>query len=53
MPRVPRQFWVVSLAVAVILIMAAASTYAARPAMSAAQTITTNTPIGPMWNCGR
>ena len=47
MPRVPRQFWVVSLAVAVILIMAAASTYAARPAMSAAQTITTHTPIGP------
>src|SRR4051812_2251858 len=46
MPRVPRQIWVVSLAVAVILIMAAASTYAARP-ISAAHTITTNTPIGP------
>jgi len=46
MPRAPRQFWVVSLAVAVILIMAAASTYAAKP-VAAAQTITTNEPIGP------
>src|SRR3954470_3703239 len=46
MPRVPRQLWVVSLAVAVILIIAAASTYVARPT-SAAQTITTDAPIGP------
>jgi len=47
MPRLPRQIWVVSLAVAVILIMAVASTFAARPA-TAAQTITTiNKPIGP------
>src|SRR3982751_1990515 len=46
MPRVSRQLWVVSLAVAVILIMAVASTYAAKP-VSAIRTITTNKPIGP------
>jgi diguanylate cyclase (GGDEF)-like protein len=47
MPRVPRHIWVVSLAVAVILLMAVASTFAAKP-VAAAQTITTNNKaIGP------
>ncbi len=46
MPRVPRQVWLVSLAVAVIVIMAAAAPYAAKPA---AQRIASslNNPIGP------
>ena len=48
MPRVPRQFWVVSLAVAVILIMAAASTYAAKPvACPPLRRSPPTTPIGP------
>jgi diguanylate cyclase (GGDEF)-like protein len=47
MSRIPRQTWVVSLAVVVILIMAAASTYAGKP-LPAAHTITINErPIGP------
>ena len=46
MPRVPRQVWLVSLAVAVIFIMAAAAPYAAKPTgQRLASGI--NNPIGP------
>ena len=46
MPRVPRQVWLVSLAVAVIFIMAAAAPYAAKPT---GQRLASefNNPIGP------
>jgi len=49
MPRVPRQFWLVSLAAAVIVIMAAAAPYAAKSAGPAGQQALSpiNNPIGP------
>ena len=46
MPRVPRQVWLVSLAVAVIFIMAAAAPYAAKPAGQRLASSIIN-PIGP------
>jgi diguanylate cyclase (GGDEF)-like protein len=46
MPRVPRQVWLVSLAIIVIVIMAAAATYAAKPAGQRAIS-NVNKPIGP------
>jgi diguanylate cyclase (GGDEF)-like protein len=46
MPRVPRQIWLVSLAVAVIVIMAAAAPYAAKPTNQHVSA-TINKPIGP------
>jgi diguanylate cyclase (GGDEF)-like protein len=45
MPRVPRQVWLVSLAVAVIVIMAAAAPYAAKPTEQGH--VSTFNPIGP------
>ena len=46
MPRVPRQVWLVSLAVAVIFIMAAAAPYAAKPTGQRLASAIIN-PIGP------
>jgi diguanylate cyclase (GGDEF)-like protein len=46
MPRVPRQVWLVSLAVAVIVIMAAAASYAAKPTGQRVVS-SINKPIGP------
>jgi diguanylate cyclase (GGDEF)-like protein len=45
MPRVPRQVWLVSLAAAVIVIMAAAAPYAAKPTEQGL--VSTFNPIGP------
>ena len=46
MPRVPRQVWLVSLAVIVIVIMAFAASYAAKPVAQHAIS-NVNQPIGP------